>query len=567
MFAAWCWNTAWMASGLRELAAFRRDLRDPAAAQRRVLAQILSANRDSAFGRAHGFARIDTPAEFQRCVPTATYEEFRPYVDRIIAGEAGVLTAEPVTCLHPTGGTSGGEKLIPYTRSLQRQFHRALRTWIADLFRQCPTVRRGRAYWSLSPALGPRRRTKSGIPIGFGADTEYLSPAARWAARHMLVAPDWLAQVGDLETFRYLTLWHLLSAEDLALISVWSPTFLTGLLRDLSDWREPLLDDLAAGGPSRRVPLELRSAAALHGTGRLSSKRIQTLRTVLRKPALDAEALRAVWPNLALVSCWADGASAGPFDELRERLPHMSFQPKGLLATEGFTSIPRWNRPAAAAAVRSHFFEFAEATPACDARPKLLHELEVGGRYEVLLTTAGGFYRYRTGDGVTVVGREAHCPLVRFDGRLDGTSDLVGEKLSSAQVDAVLRTLWNRIGIRPAFALLTTVAAAPPRYRLYLQDARLNVAPLSALANELERGLAANPHYRYAVGLGQLAAAEIGLLDPNGPSAWNLYCRRATDQGRRLGDVKPVTLDGATSWEPVFRPLLIRCEVAGDIPT
>jgi hypothetical protein len=529
MFAAWCWNTVWMASGRPELLAFRRDVRQVATTQQRVLAKILTDNRDTDFGRRHGFAGLRSPLDFQRRVPPATYDEFRPLVDRIAAGEADVLTAEPVTGLHPTGGTAGGEKLIPYTRSLRRQFQRALRTWIADLFASCPAARRGRAYWSLSPSLGPRRFTVGGVAIGFDDDAEYLGAVARHAARRLLVVPDSLAKVDDLERFRFLTLRHLAAAADLALISVWSPTFFSGLLRDLNRWREALADELEPGRAS-----------------------------LLRAGPIDAAALARLWPELALVSCWADGPSAGPFAELRAMLPHATFQPKGLLATEGFTSIPLWNRPAPALAIRSHFFEFIEeAADPTTTRPKLAHELDVGGRYEVVLTTAGGLYRYRTGDGVEVVDRLDECPLVRFIGRFDGTSDLVGEKVSSTQAAAVLEALWRRFEARPAFALLAPGDDhKPPRYRLYLQDRGVTVHRLPEVAAALEQGLAANPYYKQAVGLGQLAAVEVAWLDPEGPAAWDLFCRQHVEAGRRWGDVKLVALDRSPHWEATFAPLV-----------
>ena len=564
MWAAWCWNTAWMASGRLENAAFRRDMLQPAKTQQKILLQMLAANRDSDFGRQHNFARIRNSADFQQRVPPSSYDDFRPYIDRIARGETNVLTTEPVTCLHPTGGSSGGEKLIPYTRSSRRQFQRALQVWIADLFAHCPAVRRGRAYWSLSPALGPMRRSPGGIAIGFENDTEYLGAAARWAARQLLVAPNWLAQVADLETFRYLTLWHLLAADDLALISVWSPTFLTGLLRDLDHWRQPLLDDLATGRPSSRVPESLRTAAYrtydLH-----ARRRADHLRAVLSAQQLTPAAMCEVWPRLALVSCWADGPSAVPFTELKAMLPDVTFQPKGLLATEAFTSIPLWHRPAAAVAIRSHFFEFIEEhADAATARPRLVHELEIGGRYEVMLTTAGGLYRYRTGDCVAVVDHTESCPLIRFEGRCDGTSDLVGEKLSSAQVESVLHSLWLRLGQRPSFALLTTVASQPPRYRLYLQSRNIDADRLAGAAAWLEKELAANPHYRYAVGLRQLDPIEIVLLDPAGPAAWDLYCRQRAALGQRWGDIKPTALDRSCDWTPTFAPWVIARFTAAD---
>ena len=544
MFSAWGCNTAWMAAGWPELRAFHRATRDVPLAQQRVLSDIVAANRTTAFGQQHDFDRIGSVADFQHRVPIRSYDDFRPYIDRIAAGEQHVLTTDRMTSLQPTSGTSSGRKLIPYTRSLQRQFQRALQAWIGDLFGRLPAVRDGRAYWSITPALGNAGYTSGGIPIGFSDDTEYLGTCARLLARRMLVAPNWLAQVDDLKAFRYLTLLNMLLAEDLALVSVWSPTFLTGLLGDLTHWREPLIEDLASANwpPSAVGSLPTGSSAPM--SMRAMRRRGALLRDVLRNSTDSCAQLTSIWPGLALVSCWADGAAAGPFEVLRQLMPGVRFQAKGLLATEGFVSFPLVGSPAAALAVRSHFFEFLACDPTTSTiQPRLAHELELGGRYEVLLTTAGGLYRYRLGDQVQVIGRLHTCPLIRFTGRVDGTCDLVGEKLSDSHVGAILERLASDLGFRPAFALLVPVVTEPRRYRLYVQDRRVLPDQLANLAHLLEQGLAENPHYRYAVGLGQLAGAEVGLLDPIGPSGWDLYHEHRLATGQRLGDIKPAVLD------------------------
>ena len=147
------------------------------------------ANRDTWFGVRHGFDRIATLHAYQQRVPPATYADFDAADSSASRREKpNVLTAEPVTLLEPTSGTTGGEKLIPYTAGLRRQFQRGVAAWIADLFCRRPAVRRGRAYWSISPALGPPRTSPGGMPIGFADDAEYLgrldsSPCAVCSSR------------------------------------------------------------------------------------------------------------------------------------------------------------------------------------------------------------------------------------------------------------------------------------------------------------------------------------------------------------------------------------------------
>ena len=155
----WLLNTAWMLKCSSEAASFTKASRHVADTQVRLLLRTLWANRDTDFGRIHRFRDITDARTYQERVPLATYDDFAAGIRRVAAGEANVLTREPVRLLEPTGGTTGGEKLIPYTAGLRRQFQRGVAAWIADLFGRRPMVRKGRAYWSISPILGPPRRS------------------------------------------------------------------------------------------------------------------------------------------------------------------------------------------------------------------------------------------------------------------------------------------------------------------------------------------------------------------------------------------------------------------------
>ncbi len=167
-------NTCWMLACHREARAFHRDSNRVRTTQAMLLQQIVRQNQDTLFGRKHGFASIDNAHDFQNAVPLSNYDDYGDYIERIAAGEQRVLTDDRVHLLEPTGGSTSGRKLIPYTATLQRNFQRALRVWIWDLYSQRPGVRRGTAYWSISPLTGTPRRTKAGIPIGFEDDSSYF---------------------------------------------------------------------------------------------------------------------------------------------------------------------------------------------------------------------------------------------------------------------------------------------------------------------------------------------------------------------------------------------------------
>jgi hypothetical protein len=551
---AWLLNTAWMLKCGPEAAAFDRASHRVADTQAALLVQTLRWNSETAFGRSHRFRDISDPRSYQERVPLATYEEFAPWIGRVAAGEADVLTAEPVRLLEPTSGTLGGEKLIPYTAGLRRQFQRGVAAWIADLFRRHPGIRRGRAYWSITPVLGPPRRSAGGLPIGFDEDMAYLGGIEQLALRRLLVTPAAVARMPGVESFRYTTLLSLLAAPDLALISVWSPTFLTTLLAPLAQWQERLCCDLSHGSLNPPTPLAEEVAAPLRRWFRPDPARAIAVARTLRSSAAWPDRLRRVWPRLALISCWADAAAAQFLPELRELFPGALVQPKGLLATEGFVSFPLADRPGAALALRCHFLEFEEGD---SGHCRLAHELDHGGRYGVVLTTAGGLYRYRLRDEVEVVGRQHQCPLVEFVGKCDATSDLVGEKLAEPHVRAVLEGLLAAQALRPRFALLVPLPHRPAGYRLYLQapGLRADSPLLDRLQQGLEDGLRQNPYYRHAVAAGQLAPAEVAVLDAARGSAWVLYEQGCQAHGQKLGNIKPMALDRRAGWPERFASL------------
>jgi hypothetical protein len=530
--AVWL-NTAWLLACLPESRAFQRATRRVAATQAGLLRQILRANRDTDFGRRHRFAAIADPRTFQDRVPLSRYEDNRGAVERIAAGEPNVLTRDPVELLEPTSGTTAGEKLIPFTAALRRQFRRPVAVWMADLLWHLPALRRGRAYWSVSPPLSRARRTAGGVRVGFDDDASYLGGWERFVLSRLLVRPPRCGQPREPEAFRYATLLALLAAEDLALISVWNPTFLTALFAHFDDWQDRLCRDLHGGA----APLGRATAVA---------------RALAGGEPLGVR-LRRVWPSLALVSCWADAAAALGLDDVRSLFPGVPIQPKGLLATEGVVSVPLLGLPGAALALRSHFFEFEEAGA---ERPRLAHEVERSGRYRVVLTTGGGLYRYRLCDEVLVVGRLHGCPLLRFLGKADRVSDLVGEKLAEVHVRQVIERALAARGWSVRFALLVPVPGRPSGYALYLQGPGVG-DDADALAADVEAGLAENPHYRDAVALGQLRAVRVCLLRADGPAAWPIYEAACLERGQKLGDIKPAVLDAWTGWPERLRPLML----------
>ncbi|MDQ6684577.1 MAG: GH3 auxin-responsive promoter family protein, partial [Pseudomonadota bacterium] len=461
------------ASALRQIVAgaasrLRRQLDDPGAVQAQRLRELIDANAGSPFGIEHGFASIADASDYARRVPVRDYEALWPWIERSTLESRAALTSEPVVAFEETGGSTTGPRLVPYTARGLAEFERGLHAWLDDLFETFPALAQGSHYWSISPACRPARRLPNGIAIGMPGDAAYFGAAAAPHIVASLAVPAEVGAIGDFATWRRQTLVHLLARDDLALISVWSPTFLAALL------------DFARREPERVVDW-------LASSGLASTARVARVAAALTQDPPD---LGRLWPRLGLVSCWDQAAARGPAAALRRRLVPCPVQGKGLLATEALVTLPLHGHPFPVLALESGYFEFRQA----DGATRSAATVEDGGEYELVVSNASGLWRYAIGDVVRVRGFAGRTPMVEFLGR-NGGSDLCGEKLSAAFVGQALAT--HGLG----FAMLQA-DAQEQRYVLVVDSTEVGADQAGALAARVEADLAANPQYRYARSLG-----------------------------------------------------------------
>jgi hypothetical protein len=520
-------NALWTAANLPDYARFRRALPRPALTQEALLRKYWRQNASTSFGREHDFAGIGSYQDFVRHVPMRDYDALEPWMARVHRGEPDVLFRGRATRLVPTSGTSSARKLIPFTAGLQQEFNSGLAPWLADLARHTPAILGGPAYWSITPM------TESDDPnasaTGFDSDAAYLGGARARLVESILAVPAAVQHAGSIDAFRYATLLCLLRCRELRLISVWHPSFLSLLLDRLPGHWTDLLEDIARG---------TCACASSFPKDSPFRRRLKPLPERVRQlRAEDPLRPQNLWPRLAVISCWADGPAAFGVADLQRRFPGVFLQPKGLLATEGFVTLPFGAcRPLA---LTSHFFEFLDD----DGRVRLAEELSIGGEYEIVITTGGGLWRYRLGDRVRVDGLVARTPSLTFLGRVGNVSDQFGEKLSETFVAEILGDVLRESS--PPFALLAPDEDADGwRYTLFLEG-----DSAAELAERLDRALSRNPQYAWCRKLGQLLPARVFLISGGGYESFVQY---QAAQGARLGDIKPALLSKSAGWSNRF---------------
>ena len=86
------------------------------AVQKDILAELVRTAKGTAFGNDHNFAAIRTYQDFKRQVPVRDYEDLKPYIDRVVDGEADVMWKGKPLYFAKTSGTTSGVKYIPLSK-------------------------------------------------------------------------------------------------------------------------------------------------------------------------------------------------------------------------------------------------------------------------------------------------------------------------------------------------------------------------------------------------------------------------------------------------------------------
>ena len=92
--------------------------------QKEVFLELLRKAADTEWGRKYKYERIGSIEEYQRTVPIQTYEDVRPWVDRLRAGEKEILWPGEVRWFAKSSGTTNDKsKYIPVTTEALEDCH------------------------------------------------------------------------------------------------------------------------------------------------------------------------------------------------------------------------------------------------------------------------------------------------------------------------------------------------------------------------------------------------------------------------------------------------------------
>lgn len=443
---------------------FDEATRRPREAQRQKLLEIVRRGARTAFGEAHGLGAVRSVEDFRAAVPVQTYETLEPYVDRVLHGEADVLTAGRPLMFATTSGTTGSAKYIPLTRAYLNEYAHGVHVHTYRIFADHPDILAGRVLVSSSSDV--EGHAPSGVP--YGAISGYLARTQPRPIRRFYALPYELCKVKQVEAKYYLTLRHALAA-DVRLVVAPNPSSLLLLAEKLDLWAESLIRDVRNGGVNPDF-LPADAAADLTRGLRSDPARARDLDTLRRHGGrlLPAEA----WPNLRLLSCWKGGTMPLYLRELPRLWGDCPIRDLGYMASEGRAATPLVNAGAGGVLnVTSHFFEFVPVEERDSSAPTFLtaEELEPDREYYIYFTTSAGLYRYDINDVVRVVDFYRETPVIQFVRKGQGISSITGEKLTESQVTAAVMETVEAGDFDVRHFTACVKWADPPFYALYAE--------------------------------------------------------------------------------------------------
>ncbi|XP_022106526.1 GH3 domain-containing protein-like, partial [Acanthaster planci] len=217
----------------------------------------------------------------------------------------------------------------------------------------------------------------------------------------------------------------------------------------LEDDQDMFLEDLSVGriNPSLNLDEEIRRS--LNAALKPNLARANELRAEFAR-GFEGIAIR-IWPHLLGITTID---ISGYMKKLSEKYTKGTRSYSPIYAcTESVVAVNLWmdGQPQRYVLIPTEVLtEFVPEDLCAEENPEtlLIDEIEVGKRYEIVLTTVSGFYRYRMGDVVEVVGFHENCPVIQIKYRTGELLNLRSEKIDKLVVNnAIQESLGNWPGV------------------------------------------------------------------------------------------------------------------------
>ncbi len=404
--------------------------------QQLLLHEMIAANKDTEFGKAHNFADIKSIDDFRKNVPLTDWEDYASYAERLQKGESDLIFPGKASFFYRTSGTTASYKFIPESERetfARKAISRARNTEIF-VMTSPKAATRVFAFFNKSSL----DKTEAGIPCGTasGRSSELVSPELQ---KRLTYVPQVVNEFEGDKLLYMMLRCSIIYSDVTALLGNNAK-----MLKNISDFAiahaDEIIEDIRNGGCRYDMSDELKEMLKEQLTA--NPERADELQKLSSEGKFIP---KYYWPQLMAAGFWLGGSVGVYVDEVRPILPdNTTYIDVGYGASETKINIPtKPNTPAGALSTFTCFFEFI---PEEGGEPLLAHELQNGKNYELVLTTNAGLYRYRLKDLVHVDGFTGNTPNIYFLTKLTDVANLAQEKIPGSMLAKAVQEIAEEEG-------------------------------------------------------------------------------------------------------------------------
>jgi hypothetical protein len=442
--------------GKRAAARFDEATHDPQRTQTELLLGMVRNNADTEYGRRYGFASIESVEDYQKQVPVITYADIEPDMERVVAGEKRIFTAEDPVMFAQTSGTTGKPKFIPVTPTDRGRAHTdQMRTWLYHARKAHPGILDHKVVSMVSPAI--EGYTDSGLP--YGSTSGHIYKNMPGIVRRAYSIPYEVFEIEDYQA-KYYTIMRIALEHDVHFLATANPSSILQLMDKTNEYSEDLIRDIRDGTLSAGQNIDAERRREVEKRLKPNAGRARQLEQ-MRSRRDGGLVPRDYWPGLGLIGCWKGGSVGHYLEKFDEWFNPDGAAPVpvrdwGYLSSEARGSIPLSDEGSKGVlTVATNFFEFVaadevEANPDDRQAWRFLTaaELEMDGQYYIFITTTSGLYRYDINDVIQVAGRYQQTPEIVFLRKGRGMTNITGEKVSVNQVIEAVQSAERNTGLQ-----------------------------------------------------------------------------------------------------------------------
>lgn len=341
---------------------------------------------------------------------------------------------------------------------------------------------------------------------------------------------------------RYLHSRFALMEKDITFAMTTFSSFMLEILRYIENNWEILVHDIETGTIDKSINIPEESKKTLLPKCKPMPKRAEELRAIFSQ-GFEEPFIPKVWPGLCVMT-FVGGASFETYtNTIKERYagPNVHYLFTGLCSSESLMSVPYKTETFDSILIPdSVFYEFRPLEEEDMSKCLTLDQLEVGGKYEIIITSVCGFCRYRMKDAIEVTGFYHKNPTIRFLYRVDQTVNITGEKTTETALRYAVSNASKELGIDMIdYCMYPDVDSVPMRYVFLVEIEELPVGVTKEQFRAcIDKHLAvANPSMGKKIETGVCAPSGLILLQKE---TFLLYRDMMIMLGSSASQLKPV---------------------------